>query len=380
MRFSDHHSDGEVIAFFLRDLDGGGAERAVVALAGEVATRGYVVDLVVGDADGDYRSEVPAAVHLESFSTRSPVRILSRLTSYLRRRNPGAIMSALDVSNILLIAAAKAARYRGRTVISQRAVVDASLRELGGPRRLVTSLLQRWCFPRADAVISNSHAAARELQASLHISSEKVFTIHNALNVERIERLAKEPLDLRVDDQAPLIVSVGSLTKRKDMATLVQAFAKVRQKVQANLAIVGRGGEEITIRGLVSDLGLSNVLLVGFDVNPYRWIAAADVFVSSSTAEGFPNAIAEALALDRSIVATDCPGDTAELLQHGKWGRLVPVGDPAIMAAAILAALDDPKPPQGRLRAAEFAPHKATSAYLKVLLPNSAREFDETRQ
>jgi glycosyltransferase involved in cell wall biosynthesis len=165
------------------------------------------------------------------------------------------------------------------------------------------------------------------------------------------------------------------------MVTLVQAFAKVREKVQANLAIVGRGGEEITIRGLVSDLGLGpNVVLVGFDINPYRWIAAADVFVSSSTAEGFPNAIAEALALDRPIVATDCPGDTAELLQHGKWGRLVPVGDPARMAAAILAALDDPTPAQGRLRAAEFAPHKTTSAYLNVLLPNSAREFDETRQ
>jgi glycosyltransferase involved in cell wall biosynthesis len=109
-------------------------------------------------------------------------------------------------------------------------------------------------------------------------------------------------------------------------------------------------------------------------------MAAAAVFVSSSTGEGFPNVVAEALALGGSIVATDCPGDTAELLGHGKWGRLVPVGDPGRMAVAILAALGDPNPPDGRIRAADFSPASAAEAYLKVLLPGLGTEASKTRQ
>jgi glycosyltransferase involved in cell wall biosynthesis len=165
------------------------------------------------------------------------------------------------------------------------------------------------------------------------------------------------------------------------MGTLIKAFEIVKAQRQVSLVIVGKGPEQRKIEGLISDLGLSEgVHLPGFDANPYKWIAAATVFVSSSIGEGFPNAIAEALALGRPIVATDCPGDTAELLGYGKWGRLVPVGDPERMADAILAALDDPDPPDGRVRAADFSPSKITSAYLNVLLPKIDHAADAFRQ
>jgi glycosyltransferase involved in cell wall biosynthesis len=164
------------------------------------------------------------------------------------------------------------------------------------------------------------------------------------------------------------------LTKRKDIGTLIKAFAYVKQQREAQLVIVGKGLEEPRIASLILALHLGeHVHLLGFDPNPYKWIAAAKVVVSSSTGEGFPNVIAEALALGRAIVATDCPGDTAELLQHGKWGRLVPVGDSRSMAAAILAALEDTSPPDGRIRAADFSPSKTTVAYLNVLLPELGR-------
>jgi glycosyltransferase involved in cell wall biosynthesis len=203
------------------------------------------------------------------------------------------------------------------------------------------------------------------------------------VDAERINRLAREPLGehLFLRDQAPLIVSVGSLTKRKDMRTLIKAFAIVKEQRQAHLVIIGKGPEAHELKSLISDLGLdTDVHLPGFDVNPYKWMAAAAVFVSSSTGEGFPNAVAEALALGLSIVATDCPGDTAELLGYGKWGRLVPVGDPERMADAILAALDDPNPPDGRIRAADFSPASAVGAYLKILLPGLGTEAPSLRQ
>jgi len=229
------------IAFFLRDLDGGGAERAILTLAGEIAKRGHSVDLVVGDADSDYAPEVSTAVRVENFATRSRLLVLCRLTAYLRRRKPTVVMSALDVANIMLVVAARVAGYKGRTIVSQRAVVAASLCELDLGRRMLTRLLQRVCVPRADALISNSHAAANEVQGLLGVPGGRIVAIHNALDVGRIKLLASEPLGDHVflKAQTPLIVSVGSLTKRKDMGTLIKAFATVKAQRQASLVIIG---------------------------------------------------------------------------------------------------------------------------------------------
>lgn len=368
------------IAFFLQDLDGGGAERAVVRLSDEAAKKGYKVDLVVGDADSDYRLEVSPRVRMLDFSTRSPFLILLRLIAYLRKWKPTVIMSCLDVPNILLVIAAKLSAYKGRFIISQRAVVFASLRELTQFRRSMTLFLQRNLFPKADSLISNSFAAASEVQDILGVSANKIFTIHNALDVERIKLLAVETLDDQwfSNNSSPMIVSVGSITERKDMGTLIKAFAMVRKLRNVRLAIIGKGdkcGETQKIKKLISDLAIcDSVHLPGFDPNPYKWIAASAVFVSSSKAEGFPNVIAEALSLGCPVVATDCPGDTAELLEHGKWGRLVPVGDSKRMAEEIMASLDDPSPADGRIRAAEFSPEKNLDEYLKILLARRSKD------
>lgn len=382
MNVTSSRVGGTDIAFFLQNLDGGGAERAIVALTGEIARQGYAVDLVLGDADSDYHSEISSAVHVHDFATRSQLLVFVRLIAYLRHRKPMVVMSALDLPNIMSVVAARIAGYKGRTIISQRAVVAASQTELAPPRRILTAFLQRVCFPRADALICNSHAAANEVRKLLGVPADRIVTIHNAVDADRINRLASEEIvgGFLSKNRAPMIVSVGTLTRRKDMETLIKAFQIVKAQRRVSLAIIGKGPEQHRIESLISDLGLDeDVHLAGFDANPYKWVAAAAVFVSSSTGEGFPNVIAEALALGRSIVATDCPGDTAELLGHGRWGRLVPVGDPGHMADAILAALDDPIPPDGRIRAAEFSPSKTASAYLNVLLTTASDVRGEPR-
>lgn len=359
------------VSFFLQDLDGGGAERAIIGLADEVSRVGHEVDLVVGYADTDYRSEVTQRVNLVDFGSRSPLVVFPKLVGYLRACPPQVIMSALDLANIMMIMATTLVGYEGRRVISQRSMLDTSLRDLNRVRRWLTWLLMGACFPRADAVISNSHSAAFELEEKLSIPNHKIFAIQNAINVDRISQLAQVPLNepFTLAEHEPLVVTVGSLTKGKDMVTLIKAFSVVHASRPSRLILIGKGPERPSLEALIKSLDLEGVVyLAGFDANPYKWIRAASVFVSSSTKEGFPNVIAEALAMDCPIVATDCPGDTAELLGHGKWGRLVPVGDPAIMAEAILSTLDDPNPPRGSSRAADFSPAKNLAAYLEALL------------
>ena len=95
----------------------------------------------------------------------------------------------------------------------------------------------------------------------------------------------------------------------------------------------------------------------------------AGVFVSSSLTEGCPNALMQALACGTPAVSTDCTGGSAEILEGGKWGRLVPVGGHEAMAAAILTTLDSAVRPDVRQRASDFAPDRIAGEYLRVLLP-----------
>lgn len=374
------------IAFFLPNLESGGTERAIVALANNIAGRDIIVDLVLGNAVGPCLSEVSPKVRIVNLSSNGKLHVVVCLMQYLTRYRPQAIMSSLDLPNIQLILAARLTRFRGMTVISQRATIAPVYAQSGWVRRLAYGLGIRGAYPYADVVICNSHAAAIEVRKMPGISADRVVTIHNSVDAERINRLANEPLrdNWFLKSRAPLILSVGSLTYLKDRTTLVRAFAIVRTQRKVRLAIVGEGyepGERKKIERLVSDLVLTeDVYLSGFDPNPYRWMRRAAVVVSSSITEGCPNQLLEAFALGIPVVATDCPGDTAVLLGHGQWGRLVPVGDPASMAAAILASLDDPVSSNGRIRAADFSPARTVRAYLQVLLPGLDLPATELRE
>jgi glycosyltransferase involved in cell wall biosynthesis len=363
------------VAFFLADLDGGGTERAVVGLANSIVALGIGVDLVLSKAAGPCLAEVAPAVRVVDLGSRGKLGTVLSLARYLRGEGPQAVMSALDLPNIQLVLAAALARFQGVTVISQRATIAPVYAGQSLLRRIAYHAGIRATYSRADRVICNSHAAAKEVEALPGVRSDRVLTIHNSVDAARISQLAKEPvLNAWLEKTSgPLIVSVGSITAIKDRATLVRAFALVKANRAARLAIVGHGHEaaELSrIQRLIAELGLhDHVHLAGFDPNPYRWMQRAAVVVSSSLTEGCPNQVLEALALGVSVVATDCPGDTGVLLQQGRYGRLVPVADPDSMAAAIAESLDSGPLADGKSRAADFSPARTARAYLKVLLP-----------
>ncbi|AXO13643.1 glycosyltransferase [Thalassospira indica] len=371
------------LTFFLMDLDGGGAERAIISLAGEIAKRDVNVDLVVGDASSRYRSEVSPDVNLIDFDTRSKWRVFIKLLDYLKTGRPSAIMSALDWANVFLVLASKIACYRGRVIVSQRAVIDATLNELRPSRRFIMNSLLKFCFSRADKVVSNSFAASSEVVERWNVLPSKLATIQNSIDLKRIQSLANEPIeDLKgVDPSVPLVVAVGSLSERKDFITLIRAFALVLAQKDVELLILGEGPQRSMLETIARKFEVAHkVHLPGFDQNPYKWIKISSVFVSSSTGEGFPNVLAEALSLGRQIVATDCPGDTCRLLENGKWGRLVPVGDHSAMATEIIAALDFPLSNVGTARAADFSPSRNADQYIRVLMPTERMNSVSTQE
>lgn len=136
----------------------------------------------------------------------------------------------------------------------------------------------------------------------------------------------------------------------------------------AKLIILGQGEEEEVLHKLSCDLDINEqVDFVDFQNNPYAWMRRCDLYVMSSAWEGFGNVLAEALACGAKVVSTDCRAGPREILEDGKWGRLVPVGDAEALAAAMEAALDDTNPPAASNRAADFSPDQIALQYLNTL-------------
>ncbi len=130
-------------------------------------------------------------------------------------------------------------------------------------------------------------------------------------------------------DQPPVVLAVGRLEFEKGYDILLEAFAKVRSEVEARLVILGKGSLQEALRAHALRLGISEqVDMPGLDPNPYRYMRQARVFVLSSRYEGLPNVLIQALAAcGCPVVSTNCPSGPAEILDGGKYGKLVPVGD-----------------------------------------------------
>mgnify|MGYP000037444926 FL=1 len=139
---------------------------------------------------------------------------------------------------------------------------------------------------------------------------------------------------------------------------------------EARLVLLGDGPDRGRLEGLASELGIAeNVHFAGFEPNPYAWMARAAALVLSSRCEGFANVLVEALACGANVVSTDCPSGPREILEGGRWGRLVPVGDAAAMAEAMRGTLRAPLPRKTLQTAAErFSVERSVSAWQDVLL------------
>jgi len=361
----------EKVALFLPSLRGGGAERVMVNLARGFSEKGLDVDLVLAKAEGPYLSQVPPEVRVIDLHSSRVLASLPSLVRYLRRERPQALLSTLDHANIVALWARKLARVPNRLVVRVAANLSQSASNASSARGRLMPHLIRIFYPWADAVVAVSGGAAEDLAKTTGLPQERIQVIYNPIVTLELLEKAEEPLNHLwfAPGEPPVILSAGRLTKQKDYPTLIRAFTLVHRERPARLMILGEGEERPKLEALIQELGLDEaVSLPGFVDNPFKYMKRAAVFVLSSRWEGLPNTLIQAMALGTPVVSTNCPSGPAEILEGGKWGKLVPVGDIEKIAKAIIDTLEDLNRPDVTKRAQDFGIEKPVQNYLKVLV------------
>jgi glycosyltransferase involved in cell wall biosynthesis len=228
----------------------------------------------------------------------------------------------------------------------------------------------RQTYHRADGVIAISCGVADDLAAAIDMPRDHIQVIYNPAFLPNVIENSKLALlhPWFAPHEPPVILAAGRLTAAKDFSTLIRAFARLHSVRAARLVILGEGEQRDKLEVLLKELDLaSDVALPGFVDNPFAWMRRSALFVLSSAWEGFGNVLVEAMACGLPVVSTDCPSGPAEILENGRWGRLVPVGDVEALAAAMCATLDESEHPNVAARAAMFHSETAVEKYLKVL-------------
>lgn len=349
----------------------GGVERMMVNLLQGIAARGVAIDLLLIKARSSCLAELPPGIRLIRLGSSHTFMNLPALLRYLRVARPAALLAAKHRALLLAVWARRLSGVPVRVVGRIGTTVSAALERKGRLRRALWAWSVRRFYPWADAVVAVSQGVAEDIR-SMGGAMARVVVVRNPVVTPGLAALAREASPhawLTETGAPPVIMGMGRFTEQKDFATLIRAFARLRAGRECRLILLGRGRLEPGCRALAAQLGVAaDVAFPGFADNPYAYLARARLFVLSSAWEGSPNALTEALALGVPVVSTDCPSGPRELLDGGRYGALVAVGDDAALARAMAATLDAP-PPAAELRraAADYTVEASARAYLAAL-------------
>lgn len=325
---------------FLSPTLSGGLGKVTIKLAETMFDRGFSVEIWV--LNNNDQTAVNNKVLIRSVPGRRASSALFKLSKMLQKRKPLNVLSASFHINCITILAKFISRVSSRLIIAEHTSLENGLETLHWTKKTIARFSIAILYRFSDAVIAVSNDAARQVEKYAFLAENSVKTIYNPVIDDAIFRASKKEFThpfSKVDEK--IFLSVGRLSKEKDIPTLIKAFAESLKIKPSRLIIVGDGPERQSILKLIKSLGLTEqIALLGHLTNPYPLFRQSNVLVLSSTREGLPTVLIEALALGCIIVSTDVRSGPREILEDGRLGFLVPPSDAEALASAMVESLN----------------------------------------
>jgi Glycosyltransferase len=335
------------VAFLINSLAGGGAEKVAIRLSEHLPIYAFILL----ERDVKYKTDKPIFfLSKHSYETNPTIKTLSipmyayKLSEFLEKTS--LIVSFLERANFVNIISKLFKKHKA--IISVH--MDQQTGHVG--LRKLNKLLVKLLYPKADLIIAVSYGVKQSL-INLGIEEEKIKVIYNPYPIDEIRELAKEPLGSYEEIfKHQVLITAGRLTKQKGQWYLLRIFKALKEKHKdLKLVILGEGELKEYLVKLSEELGLKtyawdrdelsenfDVYFLGFQKNPFKFIARSKLFVFPSLWEGLGNVIIEAMACGVPVVSSDCRSGPREILapntdfnyqtqkpEFAEYGVLMPV-------------------------------------------------------
>ncbi|MEN3014401.1 MAG: glycosyltransferase [Endomicrobiia bacterium] len=332
------------IIFVIPSLSGGGAERVLVNILKYLDRSRFFSKVIVFEPKNDYEEDTPGDIEIICLNKKSRFdffKLLLLLSKKLKEEKPDLVVSSLSYANYLTLLANRIFKLNFSIVITEQNYPDM---EISTQRfSSLHKFLMKKTYSFASAVIAVSKGVKENLCENYGVNENKCFVIYNCVDFDNIREKLKENVNhLWFEERIPIIISCGRLSLQKNYPFLLRSFKKVLNLIDARLVILGKGELEEFLKKYTEELGIKErVLFLGFQRNPFKYIAKSTIFVLSSSFEGFGNVLLEAMACGVPVISTDCPFGPNEIIKNGENGILVPVNDEDALCNAIVKLLKD---------------------------------------
>tara|TARA_Y100000768_G_C23984523_1_gene687913 strand:+ start:2099 stop:3202 length:1104 start_codon:yes stop_codon:yes gene_type:complete len=205
-------------------------------------------------------------------------------------------------------------------------IVRANSSPSGWSHNFLKKYIYKKIISMANEVIVNSEDFKKEMQKKFNI---KVNCIYNPLNIKEIKKKSNIKIKNKFFKKTSLkLINIGRLTEQKDHLTILKAVNELKNKINIQLIIIGRGKEKPYLRNYINEKKLNNIIkIIEPNTKVYSYIKSSDLFILSSKYEGLPNVLLEAGVLKKFIISTNCPTGPREILNNGKNGLFFKTGN-----------------------------------------------------
>lgn len=338
----------------------------------ELGVEPQLVILYTSDIELSRYPEIP----IVSLNVKRTAFSLPATARYLREYQPDVLLPMPWYFNVVAVMAKYLSGAKTKIILGEHNIIslEAGIEHRDKPHLRFLPVLMRYFYPHADGLVGVSQDTITDLVETLKIKADiPMQVILNPINFERIKPLSQAAIDHPwfQNQEIPVIMTAARLAKQKQLDCLLRAFAQVTKVMPARLLILGEGPLRSELESLCEELGITDsVWLPGYDANPYRYMAACDVFVLASAWEGCPVALQEAMACGAAVVVTDAPGGMKDIVEYGKSGVMVKAGDPDALATGILQLLTQPELQQhyrerAKVRSQDFHYLNSSNQYLE---------------
>jgi len=331
------------ILLLIPHLGGGGAERVTALLAEKLSPEKYEVHLCLITQDSVHSGAIPSSVQVYRLGARRVRTAAIPLIRLVWQLRPAVILSGMAHLNFLVLLLRLFFPPRTRVLVRQNGTVSSML--ASGEQPILTKLLYRILYPRADCVICQSRAMAQDIFGEVGISPAKLAVLPNPVDIDTIRariRRSRHPFT----GPGPHLLAIGRLSAEKGFDLLLEALALIKPRFPlADLTIAGQGPEESLLRAKGRRLKVDRSLrFTGQLDNPAALFRHATLFVVSSRYEGMPNVLLEAAAAGLPIAALPSSGGIVDLLTAKPGVFLACEISARALADAIIHALHSVQP------------------------------------